>query len=284
VIPPASAWEPLLERALAEDLGAGDVTSAAVLARDSTLEVFVEARQELVVCGLFIAEAVFERLDPRLRITCCEPEGTVVAAGQKLLEISGDAGAILSAERTALNFLGRMCGVATWTRRHVEAVSGTRAAIVDTRKTLPGFRALDKYAVAVGGGTNHRFGLFDAILIKDNHVAAAGGVGAAVKAARTNGAPHLSVQAEVESLAQALEAVEAGADLLLLDNQTPEELRRYVAALGERIPLEATGGIHLGNVREVAETGVARISLGALTHSAPTADVALEVAVGQGPS
>lgn len=280
--PPASAWEPLLDRALAEDLGAGDVTSAAVLAHDSRLEAYVEARQELVVCGLFVAEAAFRRLDPHVRISSSGREGTVVAPGQKLLEIEGDARAILSAERTALNFLGRMCGVASWTRRHVEAVSGTRAAIVDTRKTLPGFRALDKYAVAVGGGTNHRFGLFDAILIKDNHVAAAGGVGAAVKAARTNAAPHLSVQAEVESLAQAVEAVEAGADLLLLDNQTPEELRQYVAALGERIPLEATGGIHLGNVREVAETGVARISLGALTHSAPTADVALEVAMGQG--
>lgn len=258
------------------------MTAAAVLAREETLSAYIEARQELVVCGLFVAEAAFRRLDPQVRISRLEPEGAVVGPGCKLLEIVGDARAALSAERTALNFLGRTCGVASFTRRHVEEVRGTRAAIVDTRKTLPGFRALDKYAVAVGGGTNHRFGLFDAILIKDNHVAAAGGVGAAVKAARANAAPHLAVQVEVESLPEAHEAVEAGADLLLLDNQTPEELRGFVAALGERIPLEATGGVHLGNVREVAETGVARISLGALTHSAPAADVAMEVAAGQG--
>jgi nicotinate-nucleotide pyrophosphorylase (carboxylating) len=230
----------------------------------------VEARQSLVVCGLEVAAAVFRELDASLALTLCWAEGERVASGTRLVEVGGRLRGVLAAERTALNFLGRLCGVATWTARFVEAVAGTGVRILDTRKTLPGWRALDKYAVAVGGGTNHRHALDDAILLKDNHVAAAGGVALAVKAARAGAPPHLEVQVEVESLADAEAAVEAGADVLLLDNRTPEALQGAIA-------LEATGGITLANVRAVAETGVQRISLGALTHSAPTADVALEL-------
>ncbi len=248
-----------------------------MLPPDLLLNTVIEAREPLVVCGLPLVEAVFRAVDPALATSPAVSEGASVPAGQVLLEVRGAARSVLAAERTALNFLGRMCGVASFTRRHVEAVVGTGVAIVDTRKTLPGFRSLDKYAVAIGGGTNHRAGLYDAILIKDNHVAAAGGVGAAVKAARANAAPHLQVQVEVESLEDAETAIEAGADLLLLDNRSAEELREIAARCRERIPLEATGGVTLANLRELAETGIHRISIGALTHSAPQADVALEV-------
>ena len=266
---------------MAEDLGTGDVTSVAIFGPDDLLSGWIEARQPLVVCGLPIARAVFEAVDPGVAFEAEVVEGANVPAGQVLVRLQGSARAILAAERTALNFLGRLCGVASWTRRFAEAVAGTGVAIVDTRKTLPGFRSLDKLAVATGGGLNHRVGLFDAILIKDNHVAAAGGVGPAVRAARAGAAPHLQIQVEVESEAQAEAALEAGADLLLLDNRTPDELRQLVARFRDRIPLEATGGVTLENVREFAETGVHRISIGALTHSAPNADLALEVAAGK---
>ncbi len=275
--PPRATWQPLVEMALAEDLGTGDVTSAAVLPPDLELDVVVEARQRLVVCGLPLLRAVFEAVDPTLEVELVAAEGSSCPPGQVLAEVRGSARSVLAAERTALNFLGRSCGVATFTRRYVEAVAGTGVAIVDTRKTLPGFRSLDKYAVAVGGGTNHRAGLYDAILIKDNHIAAAGGVAEAVKAARASAAPHLQIQVEVESPEGADAAIEAGADLLLLDNQTPQQLRAHAERLRDRIGLEATGGVTLENVAELASTGVHRISIGALTHSAPNADVALEV-------
>jgi nicotinate-nucleotide pyrophosphorylase (carboxylating) len=276
-LPPRASWLPLVERALAEDLGTGDVTSSAVLAASASCEAVVEARAPLVVCGLPVALAVFEAVDARLRGEALRAEGASVAAGAELLAVSGPARGLLAAERSALNFLGRLCGVASLTRRFVEAVAGSGVEILDTRKTLPGWRVLDKYAVAVGGGRNHRFGLYDAILIKDNHIAACGGVAAAVKAARAAAPPHLALEVEVESEAQAAEAIEAGARLLLLDNRTPAELRRLAARFREQALLEASGGITLANVREIAETGVHRISLGALTHSAPNADVALEV-------
>ncbi|HEY8122704.1 MAG TPA: carboxylating nicotinate-nucleotide diphosphorylase [Myxococcota bacterium] len=276
-LPHPSSWTPLVERALAEDLGSGDVTSNACLPASLEVEAEIEARAPLVVCGLEVAAACFAAVDPALAFSPLRQDGEHVAAGTALARIRGNARALFAGERIALNFLGRLCGIATLVRSYVEAVAGTRARILDTRKTLPGWRALDKYAVAVGGGTNHRFGLYDAVLIKDNHIAAAGGVGAAVKAARASAAPHLAIQCEVESLEQADEALQAGAQLLLLDNRTPAELRAFVARFGERAPLEASGGIHLANVRAVAETGVHRISIGALTHSAPAADVALEV-------
>ncbi|MCP3986868.1 MAG: carboxylating nicotinate-nucleotide diphosphorylase [bacterium] len=276
--PPRASWQPLVDLAVAEDLGTGDVTSTAIFGPGDPLSGWIEARQELIVCGLPIAEAVFEAVDPDIAFETKVADGASVSAGQILARLRGPARGILAAERTALNFLGRLCGVASWTHRFVEAVRGTSVAIVDTRKTLPGFRSLDKLAVATGGGTNHRFGLFDAVLIKDNHVAAAGGVGPAVEAARSHAAPRMEIQVEVESEAQAEAALEAGADLLLLDNRTPEELRQISRRFRDRIPLEASGGVTLENVREFAESGVHRISIGALTHSAPNADLALEVA------
>jgi len=280
--PPRTAWQPLLELALAEDLGGvGDVTSEACLAAESRVETVLEARQALIVCGLELAAAVFARLDASIRFEAASADGARAAAGDPLAWISGPGRGVLAGERTALNFLARMCGVATWTRRFVEAVAGTGVEIVDTRKTLPGWRCLDKYAVAVGGGSNQRFGLYDAVLIKDNHVAAAGGITAAVKAARAAAPRHLQIQVEVESAAQAHEAIEAGADLLLLDNRSPDELRALASRFAAQLPLEASGGVTLDNVRSIAATGVQRISIGALTHSAPAADVALELRVGE---
>jgi len=276
-VPPRASWLPLLERALAEDLGTGDATSTAVLRADARTEAVLEARQALVVCGLPIARAVFEAVDPALEVETARSEGDRVVAGTALQRIAGPARALLAAERTALNFVARLAGVATLTRRYVEAVAGTGVEILDTRKTLPGWRVLDKYAVATGGGRNHRFGLYDAVLIKDNHVAAAGGVAAAVKAARAGAPGHLAIQVEVESETQAAEAIEAGAGLLLLDNRSPAELRRLAQRFRDSALLEASGGITLDNVRAVAETGVHRISIGALTHSAPAVDVALEL-------
>lgn len=278
--PPASVWRPLLELALAEDLGSGDVTSALVIPAGQDGEAVIEARAPLRACGLALAETVFEAVDPGVTFAFARRDGEDVAAGEPLATVFGPVRSLLAAERTALNFLGRLCGVATFTRRFVEAVRGTGAAVVDTRKTTPGWRALEKYAVACGGGVNHRMGLFDGVLLKDNHVAAAGGVAAAVKTAIAGAPPHLVVQVEVESLEDAVAAVEAGARFLLLDNRTPAELRAIAARLRGRALLEASGGITLANAREIAETGVDRLSIGALTHSAPNADVALELTPG----
>ncbi len=279
-LPVPASWLPLVERALAEDIGSGDATANAVLAAEARCEGVIEARAPLVVCGLPIALAVLATVDARLCAETLCAEGDAVAAGAPLLRITGGVRSLLAAERTALNFLGRLCGVASHTRLYVEAVAGTGVEILDTRKTLPGWRVLDKYAVAVGGGRNHRFGLYDALLIKDNHIAAAGGVRAAVTAARAGAPAHLMLQVEVESEAQAAEAIAAGARWLLLDNQSPAQLRRLATRFREHAVLEASGGVTLANVREIAETGVQRISIGALTHSAASADVALELRPG----
>jgi nicotinate-nucleotide pyrophosphorylase (carboxylating) len=276
--PPAlRSWQTLVELALTEDIGPGDITSDLTISRETHGRARIEARQPLTACGLFVASEVFRRVDPDLHISAAYREGASAAAGDVLLRIEGSLHSVLVAERTALNFLGRLCGIATTTRAHVAAVSGTACQIVDTRKTLPGWRVLDKFAVAVGGGTNHRFGLYDGVLLKDNHIAAAGGLDAAVKAARSSAPAGLRVQVEVESAAQAEAACQAGADFLLLDNQAPEQVAEIVELIGDRALLEASGGIHLGNLRAYAETGVRRVSLGALTHSAPCCDVALEI-------
>lgn len=279
-LPPRSAWGDLVARALAEDLGGGDVTTSAILDAGARLEAVLEARQELVVCGGAVVEAVFRAVDPEIRVDRAREDGARVRAGEALVRVAGPARGVLAGERTALNFAARLCGVATWTRRFVEAVAGTGVRLLDTRKTLPGWRVLDKYAVAVGGGTNHRSGLHDGVLVKDNHVAAAGGVGPAVKAVRAHAPPHLRIVVEVESAAEAEEALAEGAEVLLLDNRPLEELRALAARFRERAELEASGGITLANVRAVAETGVHRISVGALTHSAPSVDLALEVLPG----
>lgn len=279
-MPPPFTWRALVERALEEDLGSGDVTSQISIPADAEGSARIEARDALIVCGLDVAEEVFHQLDPELCFERCEPEGASVAAGTRLACVSGNLRSILAAERTALNFMTRMCGVATETRRYVEAVAGTRADIVDTRKTQPGWRVLDKYACAVGGAVNHRVGLYDGILLKDNHIAAAGGVEAAVKAAIAGAPSGLRVQVEVESEAEAEAACSAGADFLLIDNATPNELRTLVERFGGRALLEASGGITLDNLRAYAETGVERLSIGALTHSAPGSDLAMEIEPG----
>jgi nicotinate-nucleotide pyrophosphorylase (carboxylating) len=276
--PPAPrTWLPLIELALAEDVGPGDVTSELTISPEATGRGRIEAREPLVACGLFVAAEVFRQVDPDLHIETSCAEGDGVAALQILMRVEGSLRSILTAERTALNFLGRLCGIASLTHRYVDAAEGTGCRIVDTRKTLPGWRSLDKFAVAAGGGTNHRFGLYDGILLKDNHIAAAGGVKPAVELALSRAPAGMRVQVEVESAEQAELACAAGADFLLLDNRSPDEVRSLVERFGDRAILEASGGITLENLRRYAETGVPRISMGVLTHSARASDVALEL-------
>lgn len=279
-LPATARWQGLVERALAEDLGSGDVTSEIVFAADAKGRARIEAREPLVVCGLPIATEVFRQVDPSLRFEGEAAEGTSVGPGTRLATIEGAMRGILAGERTALNFLGRLCGIATLSARFVEETRGTAAVVTDTRKTLPGWRELDKYAVVCGGAHNHRVGLFDGILLKDNHIAAGGGVASAVSRALERAPAHLRVQVEVQSEDEAEAAIGAGADFLLIDNQSPDQIRRFVQRFGERATLEASGGIHLANLRAYAETGVHRISVGALTHSAPGSDVALEIDLG----
>ena len=281
-LPPTSTWSPLIERALEEDVGPGDRTGDLTIPADARGAAQIEARQELVVCGIPIVVETFRARDPSLSCKLNAGEGQTVPFGAPIIEIAGPLRSILAAERSALNFFSRMSGIATSTRRYVEAVRGTAAQIVDTRKTVPGWRHLDKYATAVGGAQNHRMGLFDGILIKDNHIAIAGGVENAVRIARGEAPEDLFVQVEVQSEEEAIQAVDAGADFLLLDNFSAEAVGKAVRRLGDRALLEASGGIHLENVRAYAETGVPRISIGALTHSAPGADVSLEMSASGG--
>ena len=278
-LPPSAEWRTLLDLALAEDIGPGDLTSALVIETDRVGRARIEARAKMIVCGLPIIHEVFTRIDPTLQIEL-PPEmadGAAVSEGRVLMRISGRYASILTAERTALNFLGRLSGIATQTKRLVDCVADLPVDLVDTRKTTPGWRVLEKYAVAVGGGINHRVGLFDAVLVKDNHIAAAGGLEPAVERAISKAPDGVAVQIEVESEEMADRAVELGCRFLLLDNLDPETIRRIVARHAPDVVLEASGGIGPGNLREYAETGVARISMGALTHSVASTDVALEV-------
>jgi len=267
----------LVLRALAEDIGRGDVTTRSVVAAAATCKAVVVARRPGVIAGLEVARTVFEEVDAAIAFRARAEDGAAVAEGERIAELAGPARGVLTAERTALNFLQRMSGIATLTRSYVDAVEGTAARILDTRKTAPGLRCLDKWAVALGGACNHRFGLYDGILIKDNHLRVAGGVAAAVAAAR-RGAPHgMKIQIEVETLDQVREALDAGAESLLLDNMGLAEMRRAVEAARGRATCEASGGVTLDNVRAIAETGVDFISVGALTHSAAALDIALEL-------
>ena len=273
-VPPRATWLWLVEAALAEDIGPGDATSLALLDGEATGEARLEARQALVVAGLEVAREVFAQ-----RGVACEiriGDGAAAAEGDVIARVRGPARGILEAERTALNFLQRLSGIATHTRRFCDAVRGTRAEIVDTRKTTPGWRSLEKWAVRCGGGRNHRMALYDGILIKDNHIAAVGGVCAAVQRARERGSRHLRIRCEVESIAQAQEALRAGADSLLVDNQPPDVIAKIVALASGRARVEASGGVNLDTVGAIARSGVDEISVGALTHSAPAADLALE--------
>jgi nicotinate-nucleotide pyrophosphorylase (carboxylating) len=274
---PAAALDGVIDAALAEDAGRGDPTTEATVPAGLRAVAAVVLREPGVVCGLDLAFEVIRRLDPEATMERLADDGDAVAeAPATVARIAGSARAILTAERTAVNLLQRLSGIATSTRRYVDAVAGTRAAILDTRKTAPGLRRLDKLAVACGGGTNHRADLADAVLIKDNHVALAGGVGAAVAAARA-ARPDLHVQTEADTLDQLDEALAAGADSVLLDNMSLPELRAAVARAGGRTRLEASGGITLDTVRAIAETGVDAISVGALTHSVKALDISLEV-------
>lgn len=273
-VPPRATWVWLVEAALAEDLGPGDATSLALLPAEATGEARLEARHALVVAGLEVAREVFAQRG--VELVARAADGAAVETGAVVASVRGSARGILEAERTALNFVQRLSGVATLTRRFCEAVRGTRAEIVDTRKTTPGWRALEKWAVRCGGGRNHRMALYDGILIKDNHIAAVGSAGAAVALARERASRHLRIRCEVESIAQAEEALRAGADSLLVDNQPPEVIARIVALAAGRARIEASGGVNLDTVAAIARSGVDEISVGALTHSAPAADLALE--------
>ena len=274
---PVILIEPVVRAALAEDLGrAGDVTAAACIPAGTRWTAVFAARQAGTIAGLDCARLAMTTLDPDARFTARTQDGDAVVAGTVLAEVEADARAILSAERTALNLLGRLSGVATLTRAHVDAVAGTGARIADTRKTTPGLRALEKHAVAMGGGLNHRFGLDDAILIKDNHIAVCGGVGEAIRRARAHAGHLMKIEVEVDGLHQLDEALAESPDVIMLDNFSLDDLRTAVARAQGQAVLEASGGVNLQTVRAIAETGVNVISVGALTHSAPSLDVGLD--------
>jgi nicotinate-nucleotide pyrophosphorylase (carboxylating) len=263
--------------ALAEDLGlAGDITTDATVDDGATAKAVIAARRPGVLAGLDLAEAAFAAMDPSIMFTRAKADGDRIASGDVVASISGNARAILTGERVALNYLGRMSGIATLTRHYVDAIAGTKAAIVDTRKTTPGLRAFEKYAVRCGGGQNHRTGLFDAILIKDNHIVAAGGVEAALARARAHAGHMVKIEIEVDTLQQLDRVLEHKVDVILLDNMPPETLREAVARVAGRALTEASGGVNLDTVRGIAEAGVDLISVGALTHSAPVLDLGLD--------
>jgi nicotinate-nucleotide pyrophosphorylase (carboxylating) len=265
----------IIENALAEDIHTGDITTLAVVRDGRTARAVLKAKEEMVLAGIDVAAAVFRRLDTGIVFTPGYADGDRLAPGDIIAGISGDAAQLLQGERVALNLLQRMCGIATITASYVEAVRGTKARVVDTRKTTPGLRILEKYAVRVGGGTNHRTGLYDGVLIKENHIVAAGGLTEAVLRAK-NYIPHtLKVEVETETLAQVAEAIAAGADIIMLDNMTTAAMREAVALIGGRALVEASGGVNLESIRSIAETGVDIISVGALTHSARAMDISM---------
>ena len=276
---PAVILEPIVRLALAEDLGrAGDLTTDATISPETKMRVVIAARKTGIIAGLDAAAHTLRLIDPAMALSIEKPDGSAVAPGDVIGRMDGSARSILTAERTMLNFLGRLSGVATLTRQYVDAVAHTKARIVCTRKTTPGHRALEKRAVRCGGGTSHRYGLDDAILIKDNHIAACGGSIADTLARAKAYAGHLRmIEIEVDTLEQLEEALKHGPHAVLLDNMSLETLRTAVSLTAGRVPLEASGGVTLSSVAAIAETGVDFISSGALTHSAPNLDVGLDV-------
>jgi nicotinate-nucleotide pyrophosphorylase (carboxylating) len=271
----------LIDLALEEDAGLGDLTSRAIFPAAHRSRAFIAAHQDLVVCGLDVAARVFERVDPSLRVARGARDGDRVGAGRRVLSVSGPTASLLTAERTALNFLQRLSGIATLSRSFADAAAGTGVRIVDTRKTTPGFRALEKYAVRCGGCHNHRSSLGEHVLIKDNHIAAAGSVARALRRAR-EAAPHLCrIEVEAETLAEVRKAVRAGADAILLDNMAPLQVAAAVKLIGGAARVEVSGGVRLETLRAYALPGVDVISIGALTHSAPAADLSLTVLRGR---
>ncbi len=267
----------IVARALAEDIGPGDITSELCVPAAYQVQGQFVAKEAGVLAGMEAVEECFGQLSPAVSFQANKQAGDEFATGDILAEVTGPARPILAAERTALNFLQRLCGIATLTRQFVQEVEGSEAVIVDTRKTTPGLRALQKAAVRAGGGQNHRFALYDAILIKDNHIRIAGGVRAAIQAAQAGASAHLKIEVESTTLAQVGEAIQAGADIIMLDNMEPELMRQAVELIGEQALVEASGGVNRNNVAEVAATGVDLISVGRLTHSAPAIDISLEL-------
>ncbi|CAB1130088.1 nicotinate-nucleotide pyrophosphorylase (quinolinate phosphoribosyltransferase) [Candidatus Hydrogenisulfobacillus filiaventi] len=276
MLPARWIWEAVIDQALREDIGHGDVTTLALIPPEQRGRLRVLAEAPLVVAGLPALPLIFAVLGETVTVTARVTDGTPVAAGAELARLEGPARALLTGERVALNLIEHLSGISTFTRRVVEAVAPWGTRILDTRKTTPGLRALEKYAVRVGGGTNHRMGLDAAVLIKDNHIAAVGSVAEAVRRTRAAVGPTLFVEVECDSLEQVAEALEAGPDGILLDNMTPPQLQEAVHLIGGRVFTEASGGVSPANVAEVAATGVDAISLGALTHSAPWAPVTAE--------
>ena len=262
--------------ALAEDMGTGDITTDALVPADATLSLIMAARQDIVAAGLPVAREVFGRLAPAAALGVETSDGSPIAAGTVMMRIEGPARGLLSGERVALNFVQVLSGIATLTRAYVQRIAGTGAVLLDTRKTVPGLRALSKYATALGGARNHRLRLDDGVLIKDNHIAVCGGVEQAVARARAAGLT--AIEVECDTIAQVAEALGAGAERILLDNMTPDALRRAVEITGGRVPLEASGGVTLDTIRAIAETGVDYISVGAITHSAPAVDIGIDLA------
>ena len=273
------ALETFLDQLLAEDIGTGDVTSKAVLSPEARLSAHMVTRQPLVAAGLDLAQALFHKLDPEATIELLVADGDSVPGGALLMRIEGNARSLLAGERAALNLVQHLSGITTLTRAYVEAIEGTGAVLLDTRKTIPLLRRLEKYATRLGGARNHRMGLYDAVLIKDNHIAAAGGLKAAVDAAFSAALETgMTVEVECDTLEQAETAIEAGAGRLLLDNMSPSELKEAVRLFKGRAKIEASGGVSLDNIRQIAESGVDFISVGRITQSAPAVDISLDYA------
>lgn len=274
--PDLDALTGFLQQALDEDIGSGDVTCLALIPESLQADALLVPREPMVMCGGLVAARIFALVDERIS---CEPlvaDGTVAPAMEPIMRVRGPARAVLTGERTALNMLQRMAGVASLSRRYADAIAGTKAVLLDTRKTIPGLRVLDKYATATGGAQNHRMGLYDMVLIKDNHIALVGSVAEAVKRART-AYPALRVEVECDTLEQLHEALDAGPDVIMLDNMQPAQLREAVALTKGRIKLEASGGVSLESIRTIAETGVDYISCGRLTHSAVAVDIGMDI-------
>jgi nicotinate-nucleotide pyrophosphorylase (carboxylating) len=269
--------EKLIEEALFEDIGPGDITSEAVIPDEASATAEIIAKQDLVLAGVLIAREVFRKLDPWVQFTPLAHDGGRVQSGSIIAQVQGRTRMLLAGERVALNLMQHLSGIATYTARFVAALKGSRAEILDTRKTLPGLRALEKYAVRTGGGRNHRFGLYDGILIKDNHIKAAGGIIKAMAGIRKKVHPLLKIEVEVKTLDEVREAMAAGATMILLDNMPPALMKQAVGIVGERVLVEASGNVTLDNVKAIAETGVDFISSGSLTHSAPAADISMKI-------
>ena len=267
-----------ISNALREDIGPGDLTTEALIQPDIEGKAELIAKELLILAGIEVAREVFHQVNQDINFLGRHPDGEDLSSSTVIATISGPLRSLLTAERVALNLLQRLSGIATLTRQYVNGIEGTKARIVDTRKTTPGLRALEKYAVRIGGGKNHRFGLFDGILIKDNHIAAVGSLTEAVKRAREK-APHtLKIEVETENLDQVREAISAGAEIIMLDNMDIETMKEAVKLINGKALIEASGGINLNNVRQVAETGVDLISVGAITHSARSMDISMEIA------